>query len=68
MTSMHDSHRLFQELELLKLEEDRLQDDWTALQLEAHTLGGHSRIDQIARGDLGMVEPGTRLNYMVLPR
>ena len=53
----HEWRSLFQERELLRAEEDRLQDEWSALWIEVHTLAGHARIDEIARDELGMVEP-----------
>jgi len=68
VTTKHESRRLFQELELLRAEEDRLQDDWSALRIEVHTLASHSRIDEFARGDLGMVDPDARREYVELPR
>lgn len=64
VTTTHESRHLFQELELLRREQDRLQDDWSALQLEVSTLAGHARIDMIAREDLGLVEPDARWLYM----
>jgi cell division protein FtsL len=68
VAAMHESRGLFQELELLKSEEDRLQDEWSALWIEMHTLASHSEIDAFARGSLGMVEPGERIEYVELPR
>ena len=64
VTTTHESRRLFRELEALKREQDRLQDDWSALTLEVSTLAGHSRIDELARSELGMVEPGGRLRFV----
>lgn len=68
VTTTEESRRLFRELEALRLEQDRLQGDWSALQLEVGWLAGHSNIDEFARKDLGMVEPGERLEYLVPAR
>lgn len=57
VATIHESRSLFQELEALKREQDRLDDDWSALQLEVSTLAGHARIEEIARNDLGLIEP-----------
>jgi cell division protein FtsL len=58
------SRALFSELEALRREEDRLQGDWSALQIEVSTLARHSSIDTIARDKLGMVDPGQQLRYV----
>ena len=62
----HDSRRLFRELEQLRGEQDRLQDDWSALALEVATLAGHDRIDTMAREQLGFVEPDNGRVYVEL--
>lgn len=62
----HESRLLFQELEDLRREEDRLQDDWSALELEVATLAGHASIDRVARDELGMIEPGEGRIYVEL--
>jgi len=63
VTTKHQSRLLFQELESLRGEHDRLLDDWSALQLEVSTLGAHAKIDRIAREELGMVEPRAHWLY-----
>jgi cell division protein FtsL len=68
VTTAHESRRLFGELELLRLEGDRLRDEWSALTLEVSTLAGHARIDTIAREQLGLIEPDEhRLYVEVVP-
>jgi len=57
VVTTQESRRLFQELEALRSEQDRLQDDWSALSIEVGRLAGHARIDQIAREDMGFVDP-----------
>ncbi|HEY5666957.1 MAG TPA: cell division protein FtsL [Gammaproteobacteria bacterium] len=64
VTTEHESRRLFQELEALRREQDRLHDDWTALRLEVSTLAGHAEIDRVARDELGLVEPEQRQVYL----
>jgi cell division protein FtsL len=64
VTTTHESRTLFIELEALKREEDRLQDDWSALWIEVGTEARHARIDEFARRELGMVEPGERLQFL----
>jgi len=68
VTTEHESRRLFQELEALRREQDRLHDDWTALRLEVSTLAGHPEIDRIAREQLGLVEPGSSQVYVEVVR
>lgn len=57
VTTKHETRLLFQELQELQREQDRLQDEWSALQLEEGMLAAHARIDQKAREELGFVEP-----------
>lgn len=53
----HENRALVDRLEKLRKEEDHLQTEWAQLQLEEATLGDHSRVERIAREQLGMVEP-----------
>jgi len=64
----HEARSLFRELEALRLEQDRLRGDWSALQLEVGTLAGHARIDGFARSELGMIEPGENMRYVEVRR
>jgi cell division protein FtsL len=64
VATKHESRRLYQEREGLRREEDRLQDDWSALELEVATLAAHARIDTVARGELGLIEPGAGRVYV----
>lgn len=63
VVTTHESRRLFQELESLRSEADRLQDDWSALSIEVSQLAGHARIDRIAREDMGFVDPSPERLY-----
>ena len=64
IATTHQSRILFREGEALRREHDRLQDDWSRLTLEAGTLSGHAEIDALARGELGMVEPGDAIRFV----
>ncbi|BAU58519.1 cell division protein FtsL [Halorhodospira halochloris] len=46
---------------------DRLREEWSMLQLELSALAGHSRLERIARSELGMVTPG-RDDVVILKR
>lgn len=64
----HESRTLFRELEALRREQDRMRGEWSALQLEVSTLTAPSAIDEFARRELGMVDPGQRLQYVEVSR
>ena len=64
----HESRRLFAELEELRREQDRLQDDWSALRIEASQLADHAKIDRLARDEFGMVEPVANSRYVEVHR
>lgn len=53
----HENRALVDQLEKLRKDEERLQTEWAQLQLEEATLGDHSRVEHLAREQLGMVEP-----------
>lgn len=53
----HESRQLFSRLEELRLEEQRLNEDWGRLMLERATWSTHGRIEKIAREKLDMVTP-----------
>jgi cell division protein FtsL len=54
----HESRRHFVELDRLTNERDNLNFEFGRLQLEQATWAENNRIEQIARGRLGMVSPG----------
>ena len=54
----HESRRHFIELNRLTNERDNLDFEFGRLQLEQATWAENNRIEQIARGRLGMVSPG----------
>ena len=53
----HESRRLFVQLSQLEAARDELDIEFGRLQLEQATWAESSRIEQIARGSLGMVYP-----------
>lgn len=55
----HESRRHFIELNRLTNERDNLDFEFGRLQLEQATWAENNRIEQIARGRLGMVSPGS---------
>jgi cell division protein FtsL len=61
----HESRALMNELQKLRVEQDRLDTEWSQLQLEESAWANHGRIEQIARERLGMREPE---NYSVITR
>ena len=53
----HENRRLFAELQALTAERDRLEVDWSRLQIEQSTWSTHARVEQLARGQMGMRSP-----------
>lgn len=53
----HHNRRLFMELQALTDERDRLEVDWSRLQIEQSTWSTHARVEQLARGEMGMRNP-----------
>lgn len=53
----HENRALVDQLETLRKGQERLNSEWAQLQLEEATLGDHSRVERIAREQLGMTEP-----------
>ncbi|MFT4045509.1 MAG: cell division protein FtsL [Solimonas sp.] len=57
VSTKHENRRLVSELETLRNERERLDMEWAQLQLEEATLANNSRVEHIAREQLGMIEP-----------
>lgn len=53
----HENRAAVTELTQLNAEKERLEMEWSQLQLEEATLAHHARIEKLAREQLGMVEP-----------
>lgn len=55
--SKHNTRALFQEVEQLRDERDALNVEWSRLRLEQGALATHSRVEAIARDELGLTRP-----------
>ena len=53
----HENRGLVNELTRQRAEKERLDMEWSQLQLEEATLAHHARVEKIAREQLGMTEP-----------
>jgi len=53
----HRNRELTTELDQLRVEHERLDMEWSQLQLEQATLAQHGRVDTLARTQFGMIEP-----------
>lgn len=62
----HQNRMLYNTLSELHLERDAYQREWSQLLLEQSALSAHSRIEQSAVGQLGMVVPG-RQDIVLVP-
>lgn len=53
----HNSRSLTTEIEQARVERERLQMEWSQLQLEEAALAHNGRVENAAREELGMAEP-----------
>ena len=53
----HEARALFIELRTLEQERDRLEIEWGKLRIEQSAWATHSRVENLAREELGMVVP-----------
>lgn len=53
----HESRKLFMELSSLIDERDKLETDWSRLQMEQSAVSTHSRVEQLAREQMHMRNP-----------
>ena len=53
--SRHQSRKVFVELQRLEYQRDELNVEWGRLQLEQATWAEAGRVEQLARGELGLV-------------
>lgn len=60
VTARHQARKLFIELQGVQKQSRDLDVEWGRLQLEQSTWAMHSRIEQIARGQLHMSVPGPK--------
>lgn len=57
VTARHQARKLFVELQAAQKRAGELDIEWERLQLEQSTWAMHSRIEQVAKGQLGMGVP-----------
>ncbi len=65
--STHACRELYKELQVLESRQWYLQEDYGRLLLEESTWASHHRVEKVARGELGMVEPDLA-TYKLVPR
>lgn len=53
----HENRLLTMDIERLRVARERIDMEWAQLQLEEAALAHHGRIEELARGSLGMSEP-----------
>jgi cell division protein FtsL len=53
----HENRSLTTDIERARVERERMQMEWSQLQLEEAALSHHARIERAARDQLGMAEP-----------
>ncbi len=63
----HRNRKLFMELQALTEERDSLEVDWSRLQIEQSTWSTHARVEQLARGEIGMRSPPAAEQRLVTP-
>jgi cell division protein FtsL len=63
----HQNRRLFMELQALTDERDRLEVDWSRLQIEQSTWSTHARVEQLARDEMRMRNPSAEELRLVGP-
>jgi len=63
----HQSRKLFVELQALQKNRDELNIEWGKLLLELSTLATPTRVERIARDELGMKPPSPEKIIIVIP-
>ena len=63
----HENRKLFMELQTLTEERDQLEVDWSRLQIEQSAWSTHARVEQLARGEMAMRNPGPEQLKVVAP-
>ena len=53
----HENRSLTTDIERARVDRERMQMEWSQLQLEEAALSHHARIERAARDQLGMAEP-----------
>jgi cell division protein FtsL len=69
VNAQHHARKNFEALEQLKQEAKGLDDEWGQLRIEQGTWASASRVDALARTQLGMVTPPIdRIRVLTLPK
>ncbi len=63
----HQNRKLFMELQALTEERDRLDVDWSRLQMEQSAWSTHARVEQLARDEMHMHNPAEAELHVVTP-
>lgn len=63
--TIHESRKLFVELERLTHERDDLNIEWGQLQIEQSTWATHARIERVATDELALVRPTATEIYVI---
>jgi cell division protein FtsL len=67
ITSQHRARRIFSELETAQAAQQKLNEEWTQLQLEQGTWATNKRIESIASRRLGMRQPDASNTVVITP-
>jgi cell division protein FtsL len=67
ITSQHRARRIFSELETAQVAQQKLNEEWTQLQLEQGTWATNKRIESIASKRLGMRQPDASNTVVITP-
>jgi cell division protein FtsL len=62
----HQNRKLFTEMQALIAERDQLDVDWSRLQIEQSAWSTHARVEQLARGEMGMRSPRPEEQQLVV--
>ncbi|HEY0634928.1 MAG TPA: cell division protein FtsL [Gammaproteobacteria bacterium] len=65
--SIHQSRKLFVQLQSLQVQRDEMDVEWGRLQLEQSTWATDARIEELARRKLDMIIPAAGAVVMVRP-
>ncbi len=65
ITSQHQARKLFIELEAAQAAAQKLEEEWTQLQLEQSTWATHKRVEAVASKQLGMRLPDASTTVIV---
>jgi cell division protein FtsL len=68
ITSQHRARKLFGELELAQAAAQKLNEEWTQLQLEQGTWANNKRIEEVASRRLGMRPPDSSTTVVIPER